>query len=523
MRSVLFGVAALLVLACGGSPEKPTPVIDGGVDAGTDAGTDAGIPERDFGLTVAPASVAAPLGGSVRATVTLTRVGDVGEISLSARDLPVGVTALFSPTPVPAGERESQLTLQVGTDAQVGTSTLTLVASWEGQERTLPLDLTVQTLTVTGKVRSGAVGATVGLVGKGTTTTESDGTFTFTDVTPPYDLYTVGSIHLGGVSQDVVNYYQGLTRADPTVEVAGNSVKVLNPKTATLSGTLSGSALPLSPASILFHVWSGEDSVSASSSGGLSYSHSVSWNGSAFKDPGTLYVLQLKAEDDTLSYSGYAAFAVALNDGDNATVDLNLTQPETARATGSLTVPPGFPVPSISLYQHFGAKRYFLASQNLATPDLPIPVIPAGTATVYASTKLGNVTSELSFSNVKTDVELVKTFPSPPQFTSPANGAGSIHGSTPFTWTAPPNSVSRIQVQVGQVLYNVFTAATSIAIPQVPEKTFPLTDNGTWSVDVYGPFNQVDRIAGPKGVDLESDDFRFHVNSDGTRAFVWSN
>ena len=74
---------------------------------------------------------------------------------------------------------------------------------------------------VAGTVRGARAGVTVGLVGKGTTTSNATGNFTFTDVTPPYDLYTVADGGLSVSPTRTVYYYDDLTSPTPIACASG--------------------------------------------------------------------------------------------------------------------------------------------------------------------------------------------------------------------------------------------------------------------------------------------------------------
>ncbi len=94
------------------------------------------------------------------------------------------------------------------------------------------------TIDVAGKVitRTGVAvpSATVAIVGKGTTTSDSQGNFAFSGVTPPY---TIAATAVGGAQITVVI---GVTRADPVVR--SNATASTAPNSASVSGLFSGSA-----------------------------------------------------------------------------------------------------------------------------------------------------------------------------------------------------------------------------------------------------------------------------------------
>lgn len=109
-------------------------------------------PAGSYTLAVDPTSVTVTQGGSVEATVNLTREGGfAGEVSLAATGLPEGVTAAFDPAATTGGS--STLTLTAAGDAAAGSATITITGTADGQtDQTAALALTVQEASTGGNV-----------------------------------------------------------------------------------------------------------------------------------------------------------------------------------------------------------------------------------------------------------------------------------------------------------------------------------------------------------------------------------
>ena len=117
-----------------------------------------GVPE--FSLSISPASVSTTPNGSVSASVQVSgSQGFAGPVALSAQGLPAGVTAAFTPTSVvPGGVAELKLT--ASSAAAVGDSSVIIVGSGGGLQRTAALALSVQG----GNTGGGPVGPAGGTV-----------------------------------------------------------------------------------------------------------------------------------------------------------------------------------------------------------------------------------------------------------------------------------------------------------------------------------------------------------------------
>lgn len=77
-------------------------LVLGIVGCGTVPATDDAGTGGQFSISVAPPELGIPVGGSGMITVTVTRTGATGDITLDAT-LPPGVSATFTPSTLAAG------------------------------------------------------------------------------------------------------------------------------------------------------------------------------------------------------------------------------------------------------------------------------------------------------------------------------------------------------------------------------------------------------------------------------------
>lgn len=104
-----------------------------------------------FSIAVAPATLSLVQGANGQATLTVTRTGMSGAVTLEATGMPSGVTAAFSPATLDASTTSSTLTLTAAADAALGTGTITITGSSTGfANQTATLALTVTATAVPG-------------------------------------------------------------------------------------------------------------------------------------------------------------------------------------------------------------------------------------------------------------------------------------------------------------------------------------------------------------------------------------
>ncbi len=96
----------------------------------------------DFSLAANPTSLTIDRGASGMVSIAITRTGGfTGSVTLSASNLPTGVTPTFNPTS--ATGNSSSLTLAASSTAATGPSTVTVTGMGGGMTHSIPISLTV--------------------------------------------------------------------------------------------------------------------------------------------------------------------------------------------------------------------------------------------------------------------------------------------------------------------------------------------------------------------------------------------
>jgi hypothetical protein len=482
--------AVLLGAGCGSVSSHNNP--DGG-GSGT------------FTLNATPTSVNIPIAGTGMVTISIDRVGSVGDVMLSAQNLPTGITATFAANPVPAASNSTDVTFAVAPGTPPGTSNVTIVGSASGSQETVTVAVNAQTITVTGTIRSGAQGITVGLVGKPSVMSGAGGSFTFTDVSPPYDLYTVGTSGFLNNTIPTVFYFKGLTRPDPIVSAPQSGLILFQlPSNGTIAGTKSGNTDTTNPMLI---VWDSGGSQSVASS---SYSFTATWPKAATR-AGTLYGFQFskKATGAPDVFTGYASSGqVTISESTTNTVNLTMSAPTTAALTGSITAPAGFPNPSITLTQQIGASSSIqLWNGTTTAADATIPLVGAGKAAMFATATLNNATTSFVHPALAAATDIAFALPAPSVQNAPLDQAVTVTATTPFTWSPAQNTVyevifSTTTVQgTASARYQLYTTSTNVTLPAVPELALPSNQSFTWAVNGYGPTTSIDDAASTAGLE----------------------
>jgi hypothetical protein len=303
-----------------------------------------------------------------------------------------------------------------------------------------------------------------------------------------------------------VFFFDDLTRPDPIVSA---------PTTFTLTGILicgfvgtpcpkadvngkkTGSGTNTDP--VVF-AWTDGSFVGTLDPGGT-YSGAVTWTSG--DSTGFLHAIQLtrKPSGAPNTFLGYARSAQrTLVNGTPATIDLSFASVNsTATITGTLNGPGGYSSPSISLMQQFGSTQAALwATTATTTVDATFPLIPAaGGVSLFATASLNKATS--SFVQPLTATVVVSfTMPAAAVLNLPADTATGVTTSTHFAWTSAASTINELNVGTNganRAAYKVFTTASDVTIPVVPELTLPANQAFTWRVVAYGPNTTIDEAA----------------------------
>jgi hypothetical protein len=498
IANFVYALAAVALVGCGSVDQ----MMMGGDDDDDDD-----VPAGDFTITTEPTSLTLPIAGSGTVTVTVARTGSVGDIMLSASGGGANVSATFSPNPIPASATTSQATISIAGGSAATTTSITVTGTAGATQHAATLSVTSTTISVTGTIRGNRSGIKVGVIGKQSVTSGAGGVFMFTDVTPPYDLYTFGEAGTMATPIPTVFFFKGLTRTDPIVSAPATSVVppriflcvITTCPTAPISGTRTGPGTNTDP--IVF-AWTGDtgsvQSPVLNTDG--TYNASIVWR-TGTTHTGTLHALQLTRRPSGApnTFLGYArTTSPALSDGVAATVNLAaMPVNSTATLTGTLNGPGGaYPAPTISLFQQFGTTQAALWSTDMTTTvDATFPLIAAaGGTALHATVSDGTGTS--SFVQPLTATVAVNfTMPPAAVLDMPANDATGVTTSTHFTWTSAASTIDEVNISTSaptRASYKIFTTGSDVTIPVVPELPLPANQAFSWRVIAYGPNANID-------------------------------
>ena len=304
--------------------------------------------------------------------------------------------------------------------------------------------------------------------------------------------------------------YRGLTRTDPTLFALFIGTP---PRTATLSGQLSGPAVPLpsfnyratvefvSPETGLFN-----SPLMAVPAG--DFSGSVRWSGPSTTS-GTLYALEIHNDAGLpMDYPGYGTSSnVQLQDmsplsGQN----LALGPVTTSTLSGVVTAPAGFTLAGRELFFQPAPDAVFTIVDEQSADagfSYTTPNVSNATFTLVVTTQgPSSQASTLKKAGLAANATgLALTIPAPPTLSLPVNSATGVTVTTPFSWTNFTGVYLLIFSGSGPT-YAVFTAATTTTIPDLSSQGLPLPASATYSWEAYGfgPATTTDSLAVPGGL-----------------------
>jgi hypothetical protein len=497
-----FSVLALLGSACGEVAGMKTP--DGGdVD-----------PNADFTLSVDPTSLTIPIAGSAKVTVTVARTGTTGDITLSASGLGSNLTAEFSPAAIPQGETTSEVTITVKGGTPAASSTVTLTGTAGDKTHSAEVSVTSTTITVIGTVRGNRPGVKVGLIGKASITSGAGGVFTFTDVTPPYDLYTIVDSGCTSAPTPTVFFFDDLTRPDPIVTAAAAPVTCTIPPlllctvmfpcpASSVSGTKSGAGNNTDP--VVFAFTGGGISATLNANG--SYSGTVSWGRGNTTTNGQVHALQFtrKPSGAPNTFLGYVRTGnVEFEDGVAEPLNLTFSAVNSvATLTGTVNPPQGYNAANISMRQEFGSAQQALWSTTTTnTVDATIPLIAQAGGTNLYVTSSHPVSGTSSYVVPLTGNTTVNfDMPAAAVLAAPLTNATGVTTTTMFQWTAPAGVISEMTATAttttgtARAVYHVVTTNTAITLPVIGELPLPAGQSFSWNVVGYGPNENINEAA----------------------------
>jgi hypothetical protein len=477
-------------------------------DNRTDSGTGDTVPAGDFSLAVAPGAVTVPIASSTTVTVTVQRASGVGDIMLSTTGEANGVMVTYATNPLPVGTDTTEATIKVAGGSAATTTTVTITGTAGTKTHSADVAVTAQTITVSGLVAGGKPNITVGLVGKTTVTSDSTGHFTFTDVTPPYDLYTYRIATFtpaigGAVMTPTIIYYDDLTRTDPVVRVAADSGGLIIGFVVTngrVTGVRSGQGDNVNPSIV---AWSNGNNPAGFVKSDGTWDFTAQWSGNTATNNGTLYGLQWTAKTSGApdAYIGFGSANATIASTSSApggtAVNLNFSNPPEAALTGTITAPVGYPTPTLTLTQQWG--NVALPLWTKVTTDAASSIVTGtalGKAAMFASSQTGaGETTNYVYPALTAATDVGFTMPAAAVQVSPIAAATMVDTTTDFQVTAAIGAVYRWNISTSgtnRAFFQIYSGATTIRIPSVTELPLPKNQSFSWNVEGFGPLTTND-------------------------------
>lgn len=443
---------------------------------------------------------------------------------------PVIVSFTANPTSVPAGgdsvtfswnvtdATELSISPGVGTVTPVDSGSIkvfvsspasyTLTATNAGGNTTSSVQIVVQqTISVNGVLKDidgePISGKVVMIKGKAPTSTSADGSFSFSNVTSPYEIQVILS------TEKVALIYQGLTRSDPQLLYI---VSTTTSKSATINGNV-----PIAPGkkTIVFFVsdtkswWTTADQTTGM------YSFTPDWKGSMTTCQGQLQVLRWTQNANGLPilYDAYGTKNLTISDGGtfdgNDFLEIDFTDPAEQNISGTITRPTSsYNINFKELSINFGASIYICNESGGALSDnfsYMVPSITGATFEVRVNATLSAVPTSRNSSYMKKNITAGTSginieLAAAPQLSLPVHNGIDVDTTTSFYWTQGGGTgVNLIQLFPGGAnpVFFIFTAENNTTIPNLAPQALGLPSGEiySWTVSRYLPISSINDAA----------------------------
>ena len=374
------------------------------------------------------------------------------------------------------------------------------------EANTLTINITVPggaTITVNGFVKDFAdqpvAGAAVLVPGKPAVTSATDGSFSISGVTTPYDItFIVSNAHLAST-------YKGLTRTDPTL------YSVYQFFSTTNNATVSGSVPVVSGRTTRVIYVSGDMSWYATANAGSgTYNINISWRGTNTTLNGTIYVLRwVNATGIPTSYDAYGDRALTVSAGGsfqgNNFTSGQLTDPAEMNISGSVTRPSSsYSLSQRELYLGFGNSVTYLANEGGTLGDnlsYTVPNISGATFGIAAYASFGGRSATYFKSGIAPGSQSVSIpLAEAPQLSLPVNGGTGVDTTTSFLF-APGGGTGVNFVQMSgsgsDPSFLILTSNAMFMIPNLAQQGLglPSNRNYSWRSARLYPFSSMDEAA----------------------------
>ncbi len=431
-------------------------------------------------------------GGEVRVVVDLVRTGSAGaDVTLNVTGLPASVHATFSPVVLSGTTLQSTLTLQADAASTEATHTITVHAVGPGLAAEAEAQVEVVGLTVHGTVvfPDGSPWEGIDVTGPtGSAVTAADGTFALQGLAVPYDLALSRD-----TGSDWVHVFEGLTTASPVLEPYAAGTVVFLANTASVSGTLAGSAMPVAAGHAARVCIEGTNQVAYGCQelgpGDTAYDVLAIWTDQDTLDA-RLHVLAYEqggAGDPPAGYDGYVQTSVSVMDGDTPTLDLALAPvTSTVLLEGSVTVAGGGTPDRIYAGVRYGPNLTTTLFQGGGTNDFAVtmPSLPGATFDVVA---VGSSPSRWTWrTEVETDAGSL-TLRASPTLASPMDAAAGVDLATVFDADVIDDGVVTFvwEGAAGAPTFALTTERSEVTIPDGAPYGIPLPPAAAYEWHVF--------------------------------------
>lgn len=369
-------------------------------------------------------------------------------------------------------------------------------------------------ITVTGKIVSYGIGlpnVPVVVAGKPAVNTSTLGTFTVTDVKPPYD---VAFALKTSDAQPRITVYQGLTRSDPTLVALGTNGE-LRPTATTvpsLSGKITGANGPgwgRAPIVSFGGPNRGTGFATVDQTTGsytMTGTDVPTWYG-ATTITGSLHA-SLVLDNAAPVTAWYAKVDNVNLTGGTAPPNTNIALLSVPVGTieATITAPAKYDDPTKAVVnmgiRYTAGAGYFVKSSNTGqfplTVKRPVPLVSGSSYQVSVGYAAGG-DGEASFARATMPVteagKVTMALADPPAQSAPDAGATGVAHNAAFTFSAFPNGIHRFALGGNnQPSITIVTSSTSVTLPDLAPfaVTIPGGAELLWRVAGFGPVKSVD-------------------------------
>ncbi len=361
------------------------------------------------------------------------------------------------------------------------------------------------------------------VIGGANTTTDTNGAFSLSSITPPY---TVAVLTPGPLPR--VYVFVGLTRADPTLEGRLGSFTGMQAN-ATANITCSGGAGYPEPMNVRTRVYADSNQSLSGQIGGTANSTTgvLSMGQSWPVPPATLAAsyraVQYQFDPGTmlpLNFFGYGEIDTAITPGANAR-NLAMQAINAATLGGAATLPGGFTLADISVNLRHGPKRADSQLINDNSPMTPFSYLVPNTnaisldVTVRAFSPSGLIESKRQGVAPGT-TGIPFTFQTQANLIAPPNNTMGVSYGTEFSADATTNRLYLFEIMPDMPTdgpqFIIVTHSPTAQIPNLNAFGAGLPSNilYRWSVQTIAPFADIDAATSSMGIR--------HANTESFRA-----